>query len=113
MQPQEDGLPLRTHLERLQRQRAELPPGWPSLEGPPLPAECVYIWRWYLELSARRRAGFSGAEAISWQDMKAWAALQDLELTPFELECLGQIEGAYFRAREKQKAEPRQRRKAK
>lgn len=94
-------MPMRAHLERLQKQRAEPPPGWPSLEGPPLPAECAYVWTWHLEMSARRGMGFNGAEAITWQDMRAWAELHQLELTPFELECLGGLEGAFFKAREK------------
>ena len=47
-----------------------------ALQGPELPVETAYAWRWFCEL-------FSG-EVLTFQEIQAWATLRNIKLLPEE-----------------------------
>ena len=58
-----------------------------QLQLPEVPKEFEYILQWFYEL---RRFG-----KITFAEMQAWCALNDLQLEPFELETIIALETKY------------------
>lgn len=58
-----------------------------ELEGPPLPAELEYLWRWYDELAGTAPAGM-GPGTITHQQIESWCRLRRIHLTGLELDWL-------------------------
>jgi len=63
-----------------------------------VPPETEYIWNWYLDLSARRSAGFS-INAISWTDMWAFFQLRGISPEPWEVDTICLIDSTYLSSR--------------
>lgn len=88
---QDDGSPLREHLESLvrmgRREAAEL-------EGPPVPDEIAYLRRWYLELWRTRDVGEYGPKALTYEEVQAWAAMTGRHPLPHEVEALFALDSA-------------------
>lgn len=47
---------------------------------------------WYAELSAARQSGFSSPAPIGWADIQAWAGLMQLQLEPWQVAVLRQLD---------------------
>lgn len=69
----------------------------PELDGPPAPRALAYLWGWFIELSAARgRNGFGGLNALSYQELDAWARLSGIAPTPFEVGVLRRLDQAFL-----------------
>jgi hypothetical protein len=87
---------LRAHLTALaKRGNAQ---AQRELAGPECPAWIMYLWRWFLQLHARRGAGMSGPARITWTDMDAWARLTGTDLSPWECDVFLALDAAFFDA---------------
>lgn len=82
---QDDGHTWGEHLaalvERGKRSRAEL-------DGPPIPPEGEYLWRWYCELERTRQMAAHAVQAMTYTEIAAWAALTDCWPLPHEVDAL-------------------------
>lgn len=92
MVPDKKGITVREHLESVERQKGEAPPG---LIGPDFPEALEYVWEWFQDLSAHRRSSEFGIESISFTDMDAWARLTGHAPTPQEVSLLIELDRTY------------------
>jgi len=89
-----DGISQREHLEQVQKQtgrRIE------ELESPtPFPTLLSHVWSAFCTLSNTRTAGYSGPNAISYYEIKAWKDLTDTPLKSWEVEALKRLDAVYL-----------------
>ena len=79
---------LREHLEAVWRQTGKRPA---QLDGPALP-DCVrHVWGWFLDLHGSRGEG-----GINYAELLAWAQLNELTPTPFEIRLLRELDRAFL-----------------
>jgi hypothetical protein len=83
-------------LESIARQSG-IPP--PELEPVDCPQEVKYIWTYWMKIQVRRTAG----KPIGWSDLDAWARLNSIQLSAFEVDMLNRIESLYFAELRRQK----------
>lgn len=63
------------------------------LDVPELPFAVSHIWEWYEELrGSRTSSGFGTLDAISYFEIYAWAQLTGRQPTPFEVQCLKDLD---------------------
>ena len=55
-----------------------------ELDVPDLPEALAYIWQWFIELQ--------GHERLTHLEIDAWARLNKIEITPFELSVIWLLE---------------------
>lgn len=94
---QPDGCTLREHYEAAARQGRR--PA--DLDGPPCPPELVHVWKWFLALSGGRGNNGFGPDAIRWLDIDAWARLNRVAPTPYELACLQAVDAVFMEESQK------------
>jgi hypothetical protein len=68
----------------------------PDLEGPPPVPELAYIVGWFGELSETRISTGFGIGPISYGEIRAWARLNGIRPTPFELALLRRIDRIFL-----------------
>lgn len=93
-----DGATMRAHLEAAAKMgsvsaKAELAK---DLSPGPL----AYVWRWFLELHARRGMGAMGPAPITWPDFDAWARRKRIDPEPWEFDLLGVLDNEFFATKE-------------
>ena len=66
-------------------------------DNPEIPFYIEHIWVWFWQLSKGRTAGMSGANALSWQDIKAWNELLQIQIKPVEVEILYEMDSLYLK----------------
>ena len=93
---QEDGQPLRVHLENLFRQKGVMPKLLE--EAPDCPEMGEYLWDWFIEMHADRRSGVNGAERFSAADMLDWCWASGNTLELWERKALRLIDSAWIKA---------------
>ena len=76
------------------RQTGEFPPGFEPINCPP---EVLYIWDIWCALNRRRQEG----NAVSYSDIVSWSELSRVNVLPFEMSILDQIEDIFFKKRNK------------
>lgn len=64
----------------------------------PIPFDVAYLWDWYEAMSQRRTAGFS-INAITWSDMQAFYALNQISPEPWEVNTICRIDSAFLASR--------------
>lgn len=84
--PQEDGTPLRAHLESYERQTGVPHPMLNDV--PELPRGCSQIWHDFLELHGSRGSTGFGAARITFADLKAWQDVRGVILSPWETDTI-------------------------
>lgn len=62
--------------------------GLALLSGPECPEELDYLWLWFVEISAGRGEGMSGAASLTWDSIDAWSRLTDTEIAPHEVRAI-------------------------
>lgn len=82
---QEGGGSLYSHLDAV-RQNFNIVD--PLLEPIDTPIQYLYIWEIYMEISAGRPVGMSGASRIPSTEIHAWQEINNTRLAPFELEII-------------------------
>lgn len=108
MRRSHEGLPQRTHLQRLvERGHTAMRR---VLEGPLMPKgkshlwatwdAIQYLWTWFLELDRTRtyHAMSGRPEPITYQMVDAWARLTGREVLPHEVDALMRMDIAYLNA---------------
>lgn len=90
--PQKDGHTLREHLEAAKKQGAD--PA--ELRDLVAPEGVEHVWQWFLALHRGRASGF-GPSGLSHAEIEAWSRLYGLRPSPFELDCLVALDGAFLR----------------
>jgi hypothetical protein len=93
--PDKDGITEREHLEQVERQigrRLE------ALEPPTqFPLLLRHVWSAFCSLSAKRTAGFSGPNPITYEQIKAWKELTETPIEAWEVEAIMQLDQVYMR----------------
>jgi hypothetical protein len=62
-----------------------------------IPFYIEHIWIWFWQISNGRSAGMSGPNALTWQDIKAWKDLLQVQIRPVEVEIIYEIDRAYLK----------------
>ena len=96
---QEDGLPLRAHLDSLARQTGVVPEGFEPI---PCPEELRHLWEYFVSMSARRTSNGFGPNPITDEGVEAWARRRRVTLTAVENAALDALENAYLGSAAKQ-----------
>jgi hypothetical protein len=82
---QQDGATLRQHLQAVATKGGQVD----ERLGPPAIPSCVtYLWDTFMSLSSARRSGGFGASAIALTDMEAWARMNRVSFTPWEIDTI-------------------------
>lgn len=68
----------------------------PQLDLPAIPFELIHIWDYFLQLNAKRTLGGGGANPISDEQIMAWERRQGIRLTPFEGECIDELDQVFM-----------------
>lgn len=103
MVPEDDGVPLREHLEGLiersiksgkpPKHRAE----WEAeLAGEPFPPELIYLWKIHQRLRRRQGNGF-GLSPVSWPAIDAFARFYRLNLPPWEVQIIEDLDDLFLK----------------
>lgn len=90
-----DGVPLRAHLEHLERVTGEEDP---ELRIPPFPEPIRRLWNKFLSLHEGRTYGINGVNPISYADIDAWMRVTNSCLDQWEVEAIFKIDKAWLRA---------------
>jgi hypothetical protein len=92
-QRQADGRSLRDHLESLEKQTGTTPQG---LIAPEIHPAGQHLWGWFQELHVARGSSGFGPSAISYSEIQAWAALNGMAVSPWEVSVLKRLDGVYL-----------------
>jgi hypothetical protein len=82
------------HLEQVERQTGIRPK---RLEGPEFPVLLSHIWSAFVACSKGRTGGFSGANPLPYESIKAWMELTGTPLNPREVELVKELDVIYIR----------------
>lgn len=87
-----DGATVREHLESVQRQTGVL---HEALQGE-TPEGLLYLWEWFGRMNMRRPSMDGMPGPITNTEMKAWAELHGVRLSPFEVEVLDGLDSLFL-----------------
>ena len=90
----ESGTSEREHLEQVERQTGIRPKG---LEGPDFPFLLSHIWSAFVACSKARTGGFSGANPLTYENIKSSIELTGTPLDPREVEAVKELDVIYIR----------------
>lgn len=68
--------------------------------APRPPPEVEHVWRWFLEISARRQAGFA-ANPLTFAELQAWATMTHTLIEPWEARLIMRVDDAVLAATRK------------
>lgn len=88
----EGGATVRQKAENIARQTGRLPRGF---EGPEMPLELTYLWRWFQELSATRGSNGFGPNPITYTEIDTWARLTGTIIRPMEVRLIMTLDGLF------------------
>lgn len=92
--PQDDGLPLRAHLESYERQTGKVHSTF--LDAPELPWGCEQLWADFLSLhDSRGSAGF-GPARITWRDLADWQHVNGAALEHWQIAAIRKADDAFL-----------------
>jgi hypothetical protein len=66
-----------------------------ELACPPFPEALAYLWNVFLRLSARRGSGGFGVAPITWPDIDAFVRHSKIEIAPWEIRILEDLDNLY------------------
>jgi hypothetical protein len=95
---QKDGRTLRWHLNVVYEKTGIMPP---QLEVPPAPIELAHVWRYFLQMNAKRTVGMA-ANPLTDEAILAWQRRHHILLDPFEGECIDALDEVYLLAGQRQ-----------
>ena len=87
-------MPLRDHLEAVERQIGRKPK---ELDGPDFPELLAYVWSAFISLNSARTVGFNGPNPISYPDILAWKELTGNSISFWEIEAIKNLDAVYMR----------------
>ena len=89
-----DGISQREHLEQVQKQTGR---SIEELESPTqFPSLLSHVWSAFCALSNTRTVGFSGPNAISYYEIKAWIDLTETPIKSWEVEAIKRLDSVYL-----------------
>lgn len=93
MLPNKDGVTVYKHLMEVKRMKEmggqeALIPELIEYEQADYPDELFPYWKSFLELSKRRTQGEAGPLPLSWQDISAWASLNEHKPSRLEVQVI-------------------------
>jgi hypothetical protein len=102
----EDGATLRVHLQRMAVNSGGRVVD-PRLVPAEIPLEVSAVWGAFLSLTLSRRSGM-GLSPLTLVDIEAWSRMNGVQLTPWELDCLLEVDRATLLAvhRQQSKGKP-------
>jgi hypothetical protein len=59
-----------------------------SPEGPPFPEPLGYLWGWFVTHSMGMASGGMSYPVITWEGLRAWSLLMQIDLLPWETEVM-------------------------
>ena len=93
--PDQNGIPERDHLEQVYKQTGRMPKG---LEEPvKFPILLSHVWSAFLRLNSSRSIGFSGPNAITYLDIKAFMEVTDTPLSAKDVDAIKELDNTYMR----------------
>jgi len=102
-----DGTSTRKHLESAASLGGRTPGSASAIKrldnAPECPLVLLYLWGWFVQLSAGRASGPMGSSGISFQDVDAWARLMDHQPKPHEVNALMMMDVTFRNAQSKQR----------
>jgi len=69
------------------------------LECPPRPPELDYLWRLFFRLRRRKGSAGMGLSPWEWPDLMAFLSLNRIDLAPWEIGVLEDLDDAFLSAR--------------
>jgi hypothetical protein len=66
-------------------------------EAPEIPFYIEHVWAWFWQISKGRTSGMSGPNSLTWQDIKAWKDLLQIQIRPVEVEIIYEIDQVYLK----------------
>lgn len=85
----------------LARKRLDCPA---ELIGPPIPPGGMELWQWFCDIP--RQSGGFGVNALSSQEMLAWATLRGIRLRSHHVRALRIMDGAFLSGLRSQAPDP-------
>lgn len=73
----------------------------PELVDVDLPDMVHHVWDWFIKLSKRRVMGAMAPNPITYQDILAWSFLTGADPTPFEVDCILEVDQAWLSSAQK------------
>jgi len=97
-----DGTSKRQHLLKVVEEAPEGSELYESAlaeldESPTIPFYLEHIWEWFWQISRGRSGGLSGPNPLTWQDIKSWKDLLEIQIRPIEIEILYEIDSVYLK----------------
>lgn len=86
---------MRDHLQAVARQTGTLPE---QLQAEPLPAGLLGLWQTYCALRRQAAGSGLGAGPVTFEAIEAWGRLGGVQLTPWEVETLTEMDAAALEA---------------
>lgn len=105
----DDGSTARQHAEAYERQTGKPSP---ELSGPELPNDVVHLWRWFLDLHARRGSNGFGGNPLTWSDILAWVMITQPGARVEEVRVLLALDNAWMAQQAEEALQREQTRKA-
>lgn len=68
------------------------------VDAPPFPDLATHIWAAFLELHNGRTYGMSGPNPISYDTIYFWCRMTGIELTPWEISVVKDLDNEYIKA---------------
>lgn len=97
MTPDVNGTAKYSHLESLQKQTGITPPELVEYHSLSFCPELAPYYEDFLELSKRRSSTEAGYLPLSFPEILAWATLNGIETTPFQLEVIGKLDAVWLK----------------
>lgn len=98
---QDDGAPLRDHLNSIWRSTGKMPKQLEAVESPPELA--IHVWGYFLELHKERSNNGFGAGKITATMIKDWAEVYCIALELWEIKAIRQIDDAWMKMQSEKK----------
>lgn len=84
----------------------------PELVQPDLPDSCRQVWGWFIKLHKKRQSGM-GVNPISWESIRAFFDLIDVEPEEWELHLIDRFDDIVLEQYAKQQKQENAKRKTK
>lgn len=66
-------------------------------ESPEIPFYLEHIWGWFWQIHKGRTYGMSGPNPLTWENIKSWRDLLEIQIRPIEIEIIYEIDSVYLK----------------
>ncbi len=67
-----------------------------DLNVPDLPVELSYLWEYFQSMNRKRTTGGMALDPLSDAQIMAWEQRRRIKLSPFENECIDELDAAFM-----------------